>query len=92
MSKFDGEKILEHLTRWEGRNCPMCGKGQWTALDSTYQLTEYNDGSLVLGGPVVPVIPITCGNCGNTALVNAIVAKIVVTPSAPGTGEPSDVQ
>ena len=91
MSKFDGNKILEHLkTHWGKRACPMCGKGPWNALDSTYQLTEYNEGSLVLGGPLVPVIPVTCGSCGNTVLVNAIVAKVVPTPTASKKSEVSD--
>lgn len=66
----------------------MCGKGSWTALDSTYQLSEYNEGSLVLGGPLVPVVPVTCGSCGNTVLVNAIVAHVVSIP--PSSVEPRD--
>ena len=55
----------------------MCGIGGWNVQDSTYQLLEFNQGSLVIGGPVIPVIPIVCNNCGNTLLVNAIIAGVL---------------
>jgi hypothetical protein len=60
----------------------MCGKGPWNVQDSTFQLTEYNEGSFVVGGPVIPVVPVICGNCGHTVLVNAILSG-VVKPSPP---------
>lgn len=82
MSKFDGTKLVEHLrTKWHGRSCPMCNAGTWNVQNSTYQLLEFNQGGLVLGGPVIPVIPIVCSNCGNTLLINAITAGIVASDS-----------
>lgn len=82
MAKFDGSKAVEHLrAKWHGRSCQMCGAGNWNVQDSTYQLIEFNQGGLVLGGPVIPVIPITCSNCGNTILLNAITAGIVAAES-----------
>ena len=82
MAKFDAEKAVAHLhTKWKGRTCPMCQAGNWNVQDSTYQLLEFSEGGLVLGGPVIPVIPIVCSNCGNTVLVNAITAGIVSAKS-----------
>ena len=69
MAKFDAGKVIEHLReKWSGRPCPMCGVTAWNVQDSTFQLLEFNQGSLVVGGPVIPVIPVTCSNCGNTVL------------------------
>ena len=78
MAKFDGNKVIAHFrAKWAGRSCPMCGIGRWNVQDSTYQLLEFNQGSLVFGGPVIPVIPVVCNNCGNTLLVNAIIAGVI---------------
>ena len=78
MAKFDGNKAIAHFSaKWAGRSCPMCGIGGWNVQDSTYQLLEFNQGSLVVGGPVIPVIPVVCNNCGNTLLVNAIIAGVI---------------
>ena len=78
MAKFDGQKAIDHLQeKWAGRPCPLCGVGSWNVHDSTYQLTEYNQGSMVIGGPVIPLIPVICNNCGNTVLINALTAGIL---------------
>jgi hypothetical protein len=84
MAKFDGQKVIEHLkAKWAGRPCPLCLVGNWNVHDSTFQLTEFNEGSMVIGGPVIPVIPVICNNCGNTVLVNAITAGLI-KPEAGG--------
>lgn len=84
MAKFDNTKVIAHLqSKWASRPCPMCGKGPWNVHDSTYQLTEYNEGGMVIGGPVIPVVPVICGNCGNTVLVNAIIAEVVKLSTPP---------
>jgi ribosomal protein S27AE len=79
MAKLNTGKLLEELSaKWNGRACPLCGKGSWIASEKIFELREYNDGDLVLGGgPITPVVPITCDNCGNTVLVNPLVLKIV---------------
>lgn len=87
MAKLDNEKILAYLrTKWAGRPCQMCGVGSWNVQDSLFQLTEFNEGSVVLGGPVVPILPVVCGNCGNTVLVNALVSGALKPP--PQVGKP----
>ncbi len=73
MADVDGSKVLEFLKeKWGGRTCPMCSKGPLAINPKTFQLTEFNEGSLVIGGPVFPVIPVSCENCGHMILVSAI--------------------
>jgi len=48
---------------------------------------EFNAGSVIIGGPVIPVVAVTCLNCGNTVLVNALIAGAVARPGA-STGQP----
>ena len=84
MAKVDDKKAIAHLrAKWGERACPMCGVGNWSVNESTFQLTEFNQGSIIIGGPVVPVLPVICMNCGNTVLINAITAGLVI-PQAGG--------
>jgi len=81
MSKYDTNKLIAHLkVKWAGRPCPMCLVGNWEVQDSIFQIMEFNEGSLVIGGPIVPLVPVTCKNCGNTILLNAIVSGAHVPP------------
>ncbi|RXK48849.1 hypothetical protein [Aquirufa rosea] len=77
--KIESEKLLNHLKeKWQGRPCPMCGVGNWNVSDTIFELREFNQGNLVMGGgPIFPVIPVTCDNCGNSVFINAIVTKLV---------------
>ena len=69
------KEIISFLKeKWGERACPMCGKGPWSVQDRVFQLTEFHQGNLVVGGPLIPVIPVSCGNCGHTVLVNAIIS------------------
>jgi hypothetical protein len=79
VQKVDSEKLLNHLkSKWQGRPCQMCNTGNWNISDSIFELREYNQGNLILGGgPIIPVVPITCENCGNTIFVNAIKAGLI---------------
>ena len=89
MAKFDSRQAIAYLqTKWQNRPCPLCGVGNWNVQDSTYQLTEFNQGTMVLGGPLIPVIPVVCGNCGNRVLVNAIIAGILKTEAPPNERSP----
>ncbi len=81
MANLDVNKVIEHLrVKWSGRACQMCGVGNWNVQNSIYQLLQFNQGAMVIGGPVIPVIPVTCNNCGNTVLVNAITAGLLTVP------------
>ena len=85
MTKIETPKMIEQLqAKWAGRPCQMCQVGDWKVQDATFELREFHEGTLVVGGPIIPVVPVVCANCGNTILVNAIVAG-VVKPKEGGT-------
>jgi ribosomal protein S27AE len=79
MAKFDKAKFIENLhNKWKDRPCPLCGSGPWMVQDTTFQIMEYNEAGLVLGGGVIlPLVPVICGNCGYTALVSPIIAGVM---------------
>ena len=85
MASYDSEKLLQHLQqKWKGRVCPMCGVANWTVVETSYELREFNDGTIPpekLG--LMPIIPVICGNCGNTIFVNALAAGAISQPSNP---------
>ena len=81
MDKPTGEEIIEFInTHWTNQSCPMCGNKTWNITDKIFELREFNNGDLVVGGPdasVVPVIPIICDNCGNTVLINVVTTHLL---------------
>ena len=79
MPEIKPEKVISHLKeKWKGRNCPMCGIGNWNVSDKIFEVREFNGGDLILGGtPIIPVVPVTCSNCGNIIMVNAIISGAV---------------
>jgi len=77
MSNIESKKLIDHLTnKWVDNKCPLCATNRWNISDKIYELREYNEGTLVLGGTIVPLIPVTCQNCGNTVFINSIVIGI----------------
>jgi hypothetical protein len=84
MSSFDTNKFIAFIgQKWGGRSCPMCGTGPWNVQDRVFQLSEFHDGNMVIGGPLIPVVPVTCGNCGYTVVVNAILSGALPPPVEP---------
>jgi len=78
VSEIKTDAVIAFLnSRWGNRSCPMCNEGPWSVQDRVFQLNEFHQGSLVVGGPLIPVIPVSCGNCGHTVLVNAIIAGVL---------------
>lgn len=81
MKKPNGQEIINFLNeRWAGASCPLCGCKEWNATEKIFELREFNDGNLVLGGPnnaITPVIPVTCKNCGNTIFINALTTGLL---------------
>lgn len=83
MSEIPFEKVAKHLeSKWgQDRTCPMCGHTSWFVQDHLFELREFNQGSVVLGGPIMPLAAAICANCGNTVLVNALTAELTVPPA-----------
>lgn len=74
------DKLIRFLnTKWGQVECPICKKISWNVPGTIYELREFNNGNLIIGGnsSLVPVIPITCNNCGNVIFINAITAGLV---------------
>ena len=75
MNEREFEKLIEYLEQKWGSDprCPMCGHHEWNVHGTSFELREFHEGNLVIGGgTVIPVVPVMCINCGNTVLVNAI--------------------
>lgn len=81
MKKPDANEIIEFLNeKWKNQACPMCGGHEWTVGDRMFELREFNNGSITVGGPsssVAPVIPVVCSNCGNTILINTLATGLL---------------
>ena len=78
MTDINVDRTLEFIKeKWKNR-CPMCDHADWHVQNRSFELREFQSGSIVIGGaPVIPVIPITCGNCGTTIIVNAFVVGAI---------------
>ena len=72
-------KALAHLkSKWTGeRKCQVCKSDIWNVHPELYELRQFNEGNMVLGGPLVPLLVIECTNCGNTIFMNAMRASVV---------------
>lgn len=56
----------------------MCKGADWHVSETVYELREYNEGNLVVGGvPIFPVIPVSCTSCGNSVFVNALMSDAI---------------
>jgi hypothetical protein len=71
---YDKEKVAKWInTYWTGpKKCPICQDQKWVLLDNVWELRKYQDGTLVVGGPVLPVVVMMCNVCGHSILFNAI--------------------
>jgi hypothetical protein len=54
--KVLSKKLKKH---WGKTRCPMCQIGKWIIQDSCFELREFHDGKLSMGGSVIPVILVT---------------------------------
>ena len=74
MNKPSSQEVIDFLnSRWGSAPCPMCNGRRWTVSDKVFELREFNDGNIVVGGPnssVTPIIPIVCEYCGNTLFIS----------------------
>ena len=77
------KNVIQHLnSKWGDISCPMCGSNNWFVSDRVYELREYHNGNLTVGGvPLFPVVPVTCSNCGNTVMVSALKAGAIEKPN-----------
>ena len=69
------------------KTCPICGTNKWTVTEPA-ALQPYQNGSLVLGGPVFPVFLVICSNCAYTISFNAAATGVLEQIIDPPTAEP----
>lgn len=79
LSNIQKEKAIKHIEKSSGgiQKCSMCKEREWSIHPELYQLTQFNEGGTIIGGPVVPLLILECTNCGNTLSINAIRAGII---------------
>jgi hypothetical protein len=68
------ENLLNWIkTHWlPNAKCPMCDHSQWGVNDAVFEMREFFQGNMVIGGKIIPVVPISCSHCGNTIFLNAL--------------------
>lgn len=73
MSKLNKEKFMSSIQKsWQNGHCNMCGGTNWGVGEEIFELREFQDGNLVVGGPtkLYPVVPVVCSKCGHVIFVN----------------------
>jgi hypothetical protein len=73
--------------KWRHADCPVCASNGWQVGGNLAELRNFNDGDMVVGGPVYPILPIFCSNCGYALLINAVIADLLADPVAPPPSE-----
>jgi predicted nucleic-acid-binding Zn-ribbon protein len=73
-STINPQKFLEWLNQhWKtAKICPICGNTEWLLNDKLWELREFTEGTIRLGGPIMPLGTVQCKNCGHTLLFNAL--------------------
>lgn len=76
---YDKKSTLDWINQhWPGsETCTICNDTQWVLFDDVWELRGFNNGSLVVGGPVIPVITLMCNVCGHMIFFNAIAVKAI---------------
>lgn len=79
MANINQDKLINILNeKWGNKPCNMCGTGNWLVSDKVFELREFNNGDLIIGGgPITPLVTITCSECGNTILINPIAIGVL---------------
>ena len=70
---FDSAKVEQALRKvWRNARCPFSGDNNWTLVQDYVEVRPYQEGALVLGGPIYPAVMVVCNTCGYMATFNAI--------------------
>lgn len=81
LSQEQGEKIINLIgEKWIRQGCcPMCNHSGLSIENRIYELREFNNGNVVIGGnqATIPVAVIICPECGNTMFINVLAAGVI---------------
>ena len=68
-------------TRLAGLNnsCVICGHHGFTIADKLFELREFNEGNLVIGGDsaVLPAVILICDRCGAIQMMSALALGVL---------------
>lgn len=72
--KVNKERLLQVINeKWSNKQCPMCGKNNWTFNGDIFTMLEVTENKMLnLGGKMLPLTPMVCNECGNTILINPL--------------------
>ena len=72
------KKAVEWLNKkWLNKKCECCGNNNWDTADFLVAPLRF-EGSMTIGGKIMPQVVATCSNCGNTKYFNAVMMNILV--------------
>lgn len=59
--------------------CYSCGQTGFTVLDKLFEMREFNEGSLVIGGEnsTIPAVVMVCNTCGEIRLLSALALRVL---------------
>ena len=66
------EKEFEE--NWKNKKCPFCEGKEWAFSDKIFEIREFQEGSLILGGDssILPIIVFICEKCSHAVFLSAI--------------------
>lgn len=66
------------------RSCSICGNNNWILNDAIFEVREFTEGNLVVGGglSIMPLIAVSCTTCGHTRFISAIKLGLVQPSSS----------
>lgn len=70
--------LIEKLKFLKSVNC-VCGSKNWIANTTIFEMREFHEGNLVIGGQtsVIPIMTVQCDKCGHTILFNALTLGVI---------------
>ena len=73
------EKLIDWINqKWKGqKTCPVCGENSWGVFDNLWELREFTEGNLRLGGPIMPLAALACKHCGYVMTFNALTIGLI---------------
>lgn len=78
LTEIQRQKLLEKLNSFGSPPiCPICKSNTWAISDSLFEIREFHEGKLKIGGNIYPLVPLTCSKCGNTYLLNAVILELL---------------
>ena len=84
LSEKDYAKVAGFLAINDGnKGCSFCGTSNFSLHNTIYQLSEFRQGAIAVGGPLIPIVVLQCDKCGKVDFYNALHLGVVETQNSP---------